>query len=129
MEGNSKIRQSNISKRSLVEDEKYKRLKEKEDIIKIFESKYIYDEGKILKSGIKIKKYSDNSSYVGSIKDEKRTQKGIYKYANGDVYCGDWEEDEFHGYGVYIFSMGERYEGLLNKGVKEGKGVKIINDI
>ena len=122
MDNTSKTKQSNTIKKSSVEEEKSKRLRERDEIIKNFENTYIYDENKRLKSEIKIKSYVDHSRYLGFVRDEKRVQRGIYYYANGDVYCGEWEDDEFHGEGTYIFAMGERYEGSLKKGSKEGQG-------
>ena len=72
-----------------LEIEKQKAFKEKENILKKFEEKYIFDEFLKLRRGMKLKNYVDGSRYEGEIIGEKRTGKGVYHYANGDIFAGD----------------------------------------
>ena len=48
-----------------IEAEKQKVLKEREELIKKFETDYIFDENKKLKKNIKVKNYVDGSKYEG----------------------------------------------------------------
>lgn len=83
--------------------------REREQLIKDFETTYIFDENKNYQRNIKVKNYVDGSKYEGEVLNDKRNGKGIYHYANQDKYIGDWKKDKFHGDGIYIFKNGERY--------------------
>lgn len=39
----------------------------------------------------------DGGSYLGEMKNGKKSGKGVFKLSGGDMYLGDWENDVFHG--------------------------------
>jgi len=65
-----------------------KLLIQKEEILRKFKNEAIYNEFHVLRSNVSVKKYIDNSKYVGEVFNQVRHGRGIYYYSNGAVYLG-----------------------------------------
>ncbi len=57
----------------------------------------------MIKNGIGIFTYNDDSIYEVVCKDGIRMVKGIYTFVSGDKYEGDWKNNKPNGKDFYIF--------------------------
>jgi 1-phosphatidylinositol-4-phosphate 5-kinase len=44
----------------------------------------------------------NSDSYIGDLKEGKRSGKGSMNYVNGDTYNGDWVNDQKEGTGMFL---------------------------
>lgn len=67
--------------------------------------------------------YSSGDSYVGTMKNGKKSGKGTYTWTNGAHYNGEWADDKMSGSGKYYFGADEKTQylsGKFNNGKPEG---------
>lgn len=73
-------------------------------------------------NGLGTMSYDDGAIYEGSWVNDVRHGKGILKYANGVKYEGDFKLDEQHGKGKLTYDNGDYYMGDFSLSVINGKG-------
>lgn len=99
---------------------------------------------------IKPRRYRDGSSYVGAVKNNKRSGSGVLTYPDGSVYQGNFKDNMRHGKGVMRSKRGQvffdgvfnldypkkgiltynnkaRYEGYFENGLPNGEGTYYAN--
>ena len=97
-------------------------------------------------------KWSNNSKYLGEIRNNKKHGIGLFIWPDDSRYEGEFYEDRMegwglihffdgkifqgqilnglpHGYGEFIWTNNNRYFGSYVKGQKEGFGIYIMNNI
>lgn len=72
--------------------------------------------------------YTDGSKYMGTMKFNERSGKGIYFNDKGTIYDGEWFNNVFHGQGTLYLDDGMIYNGTFVNGCREGKGSLFSQD-
>ncbi len=79
-------------------------------------------------SGYGIKHYSGLGSYMGNLKEGKRTGEGKMEYINAKMsYEGSWDNDLPHGKGILTIPVHGQLIGQWINGLKEGFGKVLLN--
>jgi MORN repeat len=66
----------------------------------------------------------ENGTYIGYIKDNKRSGHGKYVWNDGNEYEGDWLDDMKEGDGVFRWQCGDTYQGQYSGDKRAGQGTK-----
>lgn len=75
-----------------------------------------------VKSGQGKQIWNDDSTYLGSFKDDEIHGNGTITYPNGSIYTGQWNRGVRHGCGKLISVDGSCYEGEWKYDEQDGKG-------
>jgi hypothetical protein len=68
------------------------------------------------------------STYIGEMKNGKRSGQGKWFYRSGAKYEGEWRDDLRDGHGHYFFSNGDYYEGNFRADKMSGAGRYVSTD-
>lgn len=67
--------------------------------------------------------WKDGREYYGSWYNNDMHEMGIYKYTDNVTYEGQFKEDKKTGYGIYYWNDGRKYEGYWYSGKQHGLGI------
>ena len=76
----------------------------------------------VMKSGSGSFQFSDNSTYVGEIRNGVLHGNGTRSWVDGSVYTGNWFNGQRHGQGTMLYPTGEEYIGQWKSDTKTGRG-------
>ena len=66
--------------------------------------------------------YRSGASYYGSLKEKKRSGRGVFRWPNGSCYEGHFVDNKRHGEGKQEWPDRSSYVGDFNNDIREGYG-------
>ena len=87
------------------------------------ENKYIGELKENLKTGKGILYLNNGSKYEGEFENNKYSGKGVLYYVNGDIYDGEFKDGKMEGKGIKYFKNGDKKEGVFKNNNMEGIGI------
>jgi hypothetical protein len=81
-----------------------------------------------LQDGFGFNVFPDKSHYLGEWKNGKSNGQGKFTTNDGSIYSGDWQDSKLQGQGTCIKKNGASYEGQWLDHTPNGKGVERFPD-